>query len=69
MVGNLTIHGVTKPATWSVTTQVSGNDVTGQATTDFKFEDFGMTPPASMAVLSVVDNVKLEVSFHLVKGA
>lgn len=69
MVGNLTIHGVTKPATWSVTTQVSGNDVTGQATTSFKFEDFGMTPPASMAVLSVVDNVKLEVSFHLVKSA
>ena len=69
LIGNLTLHGVTKPATWSVTTQVSGNDVTGLATTSFKFEDFGMSPPSSMAVLSVVDDVKLEVTLHLVKGA
>jgi polyisoprenoid-binding protein YceI len=66
--GNLTIHGVTKPITWTVTTQVSGNDVTGSATTSFKFEDFGMSPPQSMMVLSVVDNVTLEVTLHLTKA-
>jgi len=68
LVGNLTMHGVTKPVTFNVTTQVNGGDVTGQATTDFKFEDFGMSPPQSMAVLSVVDNVKLEVTLHLSKS-
>jgi polyisoprenoid-binding protein YceI len=69
LTGNLTIHGVTKPATVTVTTTVNGADVTGQASTDFKFEDFGMTPPSSMAVLSVVDDVKLEITLHLTRSA
>jgi polyisoprenoid-binding protein YceI len=67
LVGNLTIHGVTRPATWTVDGQISGNDVTGLATTDFKFEDFGMSPPKAGPVLSVVDDVKLELNFHLAR--
>src|SRR5207247_5313456 len=55
LIGNMTIHGVTKPATFAVTTQLSGNDVTGTATTDFKFEDYGRTSPHAGAVLRVVD--------------
>lgn len=69
LLGNLTVHGVTKPVTFDVTTQANGNDVTGQATTNFKFEDFGMNPPKAGAVLSVVDDVKLEVTLHLSKSA
>jgi polyisoprenoid-binding protein YceI len=69
LIGNLTLHGVTKPVTWTVTSAVAGNDLTGKATTAFKFEDFGMTAPKAGAVLSVVDNVTLELSFHLVKSA
>ncbi len=69
LVGNLTVHGVTKPVTLNVNSQVNGNDVTGQATTTFKFEDFGMTPPKAGPVLSVVDNIKLEIDFHLTKAA
>lgn len=69
LLGNLTVHGVTKPVTFDVTAQAKGNDVTGQATTSFTFEDFGMTPPKAGAVLSVVDNVKLEVTVHLSKNA
>ena len=69
MVGNLTLHGVTKPATWTVKSAVSGGDVTGTATTAFTFEDFGMTPPKSMAILSVVDSVTLELTFHLARSA
>jgi polyisoprenoid-binding protein YceI len=68
LTGNLTIHGVTEPATWTVIAQVNGNEVTGQATTSFKFEDFGMSPPQSMMVLSVVDDVKLEVTLHLTRS-
>jgi polyisoprenoid-binding protein YceI len=69
MVGNLTLHGATHPATWTVSGVVNGGDVTGTATTAFKFEDFGMTPPKAGAVLSVVDNVMLELNFHLAKSA
>ncbi len=69
LLGNLTIHGVTRPAAWAVTAQVADDAVTAQATTEFPFEDFGMTPPRSMAVLSVVDTVKLEVTLRLTRGA
>jgi polyisoprenoid-binding protein YceI len=69
LVGNLTIHGVTHPATWTVDGDVNGNDVTGLATTNFKFEDFGMSPPKAGPVLSVVDDVKLELNFHLAKSS
>ena len=69
LVGNLTVHGVTKPVTWNVTSQVEGNEVTGQATTSVKFEDFGMTQPKVASVLSVNDDITLEVTFHLTKSA
>lgn len=65
LLGNLTIHGVTKPSTWDVTATVQGAEVTGQATTSIKFEDFGMTPPRAAVVLSVQDDVKLELDVHL----
>ena len=70
LAGNLTVHGVTKPVTWDVTSQVQGGDVTGQATvTGLKFEDFGMTPPQAGAVLSVNDDITLDVSFHLTRAS
>lgn len=67
VTGNLTAHGVTKPVTWDVTAAANGKNVTGQASTAFKFEDFGMTPPSTMMVLSVVDNIKLEVTLNLTR--
>lgn len=69
LLGNLTVHGVSHPVTWNVTSQVNGNNVTGKATTDVKFEDFGMSPPKALAVLSVTDNITLNLTFHLTKAA
>lgn len=66
LIGDLTIHGVTKPATWDVTAQVSGQDLTGTATTTFTFSDFGMQAPRAFVVLSVEDKIQLEYDFHLV---
>ncbi len=63
--GNLTIHGVTRPATWDVTAQLQGSQLIGKATTEFKFEDFGMQPPKAFIVLSVQDNIRLEYDFDL----
>lgn len=67
LIGDFTVHGVTKPWTWDVTLTANGSDYTGRATTHLKFGDFGMEQPRVMIVLSVVDDVKLEYDFHFVK--
>ncbi|MCX2727772.1 YceI family protein [Thermomicrobium sp. 4228-Ro] len=61
--GNLTVHGVTKPVTWHVEAAVDGNRITGTATTQVTFEDFGMTPPRVPVVLSLEDTITLELDF------
>ena len=65
LTGDLTIHGVTKPTTWQATGTIAGRDLTGTATTRTTFETFGMTPPRAAIVLSVEDNITLEIDFHL----
>ena len=62
----LTIHGVTRPATWGVTAVAQDGGFTGLATTRVRFEDFGMTQPRVAIVLSVEDDIGLEYQFHLV---
>jgi polyisoprenoid-binding protein YceI len=69
LIGNMTIHGVTKPATWDAKATIANNALTGVATTTFTFEDYGMTPPQVMVVLSVADHIELDVNFHLVQAA
>lgn len=64
--GNLTLHGVTHPTTWQVTAQVMDSGLLGTAKTHFSFEDFGMTKPRVMVVLSVDNDIRLEYDFHLV---
>jgi polyisoprenoid-binding protein YceI len=65
LTGDLTIHSVTKPITWQATGKISGQDLTGTASTKTTFEEFGMTPPRAAIVLSVEDNITLEIDFHL----
>ena len=66
VVGNLTVHGVTKPTTWQVDAKFDGGKVTGSATTAFPFSEFGLTQPKVPVVLSVADTIKLEYSFSLI---
>jgi polyisoprenoid-binding protein YceI len=66
LLGDLTIHGTTKPSKWTVTAAPKDGGLAGKATTSFKFGDFGMTPPTSFGVLSVEDKVTLEYDFHFV---
>lgn len=67
LVGDMTIHGVTRPVTWDVTARLASDEVTGSAKTSFKFGDFGMTVPRVMVVLSVEDNIWVEVDFKVVR--
>jgi polyisoprenoid-binding protein YceI len=66
LVGDLTVHGVTKQVVWNVTASRAGSTLTGTATTQFTFEDFGMTVPKVMVVLSVEGNIRLEYDFNFV---
>lgn len=68
LVGDMTLHGVTQPATWEVTAQiVDGQELVGTARTSLKFADFEIPVPRVPSVLSVEDNIRLEIDFHLVR--
>jgi polyisoprenoid-binding protein YceI len=67
LVGNLTIHGVTKPVTWNVKATINGADVTGNATTSFTFDYFDLDQPNVPVVFSVDDKIVLEYDFHLTR--
>jgi polyisoprenoid-binding protein YceI len=65
LVGDLTVHGVTRPTTWDATATFADTEVTGTATTTVLISDFGMEPPKAGPVLSIEDSIKLELD---VKG-
>jgi polyisoprenoid-binding protein YceI len=69
LLGNLTVHGVTKPTTWNVKATMANGQVTGNAATAFTFADFGLAQPKVPIVLSVGDTIKLEYDFTLVPKA
>jgi polyisoprenoid-binding protein YceI len=66
LVGDLTVHGVTRPTTWDATATFEDGQVTGTASTTVLISDFGMAPPKAGPVLSIEDSVSLELD---VKGS
>ena len=69
LLGDLTVHGVTKPVTWQVTAQFADTTVSGSATTSVNITDFGMTPPKAGPVLSIEDGLGLELAFTANRAA
>ncbi len=69
LTGDLTIRNVARPVTWDVTASVQGNEVTGQATTAFKFGDFNLAQPRVPVVLSIEDNIRLELDVVLQRAS
>jgi len=67
VIGNLTVHGVTRPTTWHVTAEPKNGQVAGSAFTLFTFADFSMQQPRVPIVLSVADTIRLEYDFTLVE--
>ena len=67
--GEMTVHGVTSPATWDVTAQFTPQGATGQARTSFDFAKFDMEKPSAFFLLSVEDHIRLELDFVLVFGS
>jgi polyisoprenoid-binding protein YceI len=65
LVGDLTIRNATRPAVWAVTLRRSGQMLTGQARTTFDFADFGIPQPRVPVVLSVADDINLELDLTM----
>jgi polyisoprenoid-binding protein YceI len=59
--GDLTIREITQPATFDVTARLSGDTLTGTATTRLKMSDFGIEPPNFANTLTVTDEFGIEV--------
>ena len=67
MLGDLTVHGVTRPTTWTGTAEFNNAGLTGNASTAFTFEDIQLDQPRVPVLLSVADTIKLEITFNLVR--
>ena len=65
LIGDMTIHGVTASLTWDVGVVIAPDGARGQATTSFPFHVFDMEVPSLFFILSVKDNIRLEVDLSL----
>jgi polyisoprenoid-binding protein YceI len=64
ITGDLTVHGVTKTATFDAQVKVvSAKQLTGQAQTTVKFSDFNISIPNVPSVSNVGESVKLAIAF------
>ncbi|TAK25779.1 MAG: YceI family protein [Chloroflexota bacterium] len=61
IVGDLTVHGVTKPVTFDFDGTLQGDSFKGTARGETKLSDFGMTVPSVAILISVEDKVRFEI--------
>ena len=59
----MTIHGNTSPLTWEVAAQFAPNQIVGTAKTNFDFAKFRLVRPSRFFLLSVEDDIRLELDF------
>jgi len=62
--GRMTIHGVTKSVTFDVTAKRDGARLTttAKANPSWRFADFGMEQPRVASVLSIEDDIRVEIT-------
>lgn len=61
LVGDLTLHGVTRPAIWDAEVTLDGDTLTGTASTTFLMADYNIEEPVVGPVASVDEEIRLEV--------
>jgi polyisoprenoid-binding protein YceI len=69
LVGNFTLHGVTKTMAWEATAARDGETLTGTAKTEFDMADFEIEKPIVGSVLSIEDLIQLEIDLVAVNSA
>jgi polyisoprenoid-binding protein YceI len=65
LIGDLAVHGVTSEVSWNVTGNLGSDVVTGRATTRFPFSKFKLTIPKLLGLVSVNDDIQLEVDLKM----
>lgn len=68
IVGDMTVRGVTREVTWN-TVATFTDTVAGLATTQFRFDTFGLPKPQLARLLSVADDISLELEFRFKRVA
>jgi polyisoprenoid-binding protein YceI len=68
LIGDLTLHGVTKEVTWNVVATFA-DQVAGRATTTLQFGTFNLTKPSLARLMSVDDKIELEIEFKCRRSA
>jgi polyisoprenoid-binding protein YceI len=65
LVGDFTVRTVTRRTTWQATATFNGAEVDARARTAFRFGDLGLHIPRVASVLSVEDDIRLELDLVL----
>lgn len=68
LTGQMKLHGVAKPWTWDAKAKMEGEILRLTATTTFNMNEFGIEPPNVLNLISVNDQVQLDVSITAKKG-
>ena len=71
VAGKMTVHGKTKDVTFAVTAKRDGAKLTATARAEpsWKFADFGMSVPRVASVLSIEDDIRVEIALVAVETA
>lgn len=64
LIGQQTLHGVTRHAEYATSATFGNGDVTGHATTPEKMTSFNIMPPRIGPLLEVEDDMTIEFNFH-----
>ena len=65
LIGDMALHGVTSELTWNVVANLANDIIAATSTTNFPFAKFGLTIPKIFGLVSVVDDIKLELDVKL----
>ena len=63
LIGDLTIKDVTKPVIWRTVVEFASDKIVGNASVTVTFEEFDMKKPRFAFIISVADEIKLELNF------
>ena len=63
ITGDLTVRETTTPVTFETTGQITGEEMTGTATTTIQMTDFGFEPPDIAGVLKAENDAKITFDF------
>ena len=61
MTGSLRVNGISRDLEWEAVAERTGSEIKATAKTSFRFGDFAMDVPRRGPVLSIVDEVRLQV--------